>query len=223
MSLAELSNVNKTYPGSDADVPALQDVSLVLDAGEFVAIEGPSGCGKSTLLLTLGGLLRPDTGRVQVGQQNVYQLPAEARARFRSSTVGFVFQQFYLVPYLSVRDNVLAASLGAADSKSNTAARADTLLEQFGLAGRRNHRPGRISTGERQRTALARAMFNQPRLILADEPTGNLDHASADVVLDHLAQFTDSGGAVLLVTHDSRAAERTGRRLRMVGGQLVEL
>jgi ABC-type lipoprotein export system ATPase subunit len=218
--LAELKSVEKTYREQGRKVEALVDVNLTLESGEFVAIEGKSGCGKSTLLLTLGGLLRPDRGAAVVGQQELYSLSAEERAALRARQIGFVFQQFHLVPYLSVRDNVIAASLGLDDGPAGCDARADELLAQFGLIDRQEHLPGKLSTGERQRTALARALLNGPRLILADEPTGNLDAQNARIVLEHLAEFAASGGAVLLVTHDPRAAEYSQRRMKMTAGRL---
>jgi ABC-type lipoprotein export system ATPase subunit len=220
--LAQLQNVNKTYQSTARAVAALAEMTLRLDAGQFVAVCGPSGCGKSTLLLTLGGLLRPDTGQVLIDDQDLYALPANRRARFRARNIGFVFQQFHLIPYLSVLDNVLTARLGLDDPQHDAARqRAERLIDQLGLSERAQHRPGQLSTGERQRTALARALLNQPRLLLADEPTGNLDPANAQVVLGHLEQFARQGGAVLLVTHDGQAAERADRILRLDRGRMV--
>ncbi len=217
--ILDLQQVSKTYRTGDKAVPALQSIDLSLEGGDFVAVRGPSGCGKSTLLLVAGTLLKPDDGVVRIGGDDPYALPAEGRARFRAQQVGFVFQQFHLVPYLSVRDNVLTASL-AVESKDgdDPTKRADALIEQFGLTDRADHVPAELSTGERQRTALARALLNQPRLILADEPTGNLDPDNAAVVLDALSQFAQNGGAVLLVTHDSAAADRAQRVLHMRDG-----
>jgi len=214
-----ISNLVKTYRRAGKEVRAVDGVALAVAPGEFVAVQGPSGCGKTTLLLVAGGLLRPDGGRVAVGGDDPYALSAEGRARFRAARIGFVFQQFHLVPYLSVLDNVLVPSL--AEARPGAAARARGLVERFGLGPRADHRPGELSTGERQRVALARALLNEPRLILADEPTGNLDRASAAVVLDHLAEFAKADGAVLLVTHDPWAAQRATRQVRMETGRLV--
>ena len=156
--LARLEHVTKTYGRLPQQVSALRDFSLQLDAGDFLAVCGSSGCGKTTLLLTLGGLLRPDAGRVIVGDTDLYQLPPNRRAAFPAQHIGFVFQQFHLVPYLSVLDNVLAATLGLnKGSKATQRARAEQLIEQFRLGHRRSHRPSQLSTGERQRVALARA------------------------------------------------------------------
>jgi putative ABC transport system ATP-binding protein len=209
--MLEIHNLSKTYQTTKGPVPVLSDFSLRVDPGEFVAVRGPSGCGKTTLLLAAGGLLRPDEGRVLVNSQDLYRLDAEARARFRAEQIGFVFQQFHLVPYLSLRDNVLTPSL--ARPLLDARQRAEELLARLGLEGRAHHVPAQASTGERQRTALARALLHRPRLLLADEPTGNLDEASGGIVLNHLAEFARAGGAVLLVTHDARAADFAQRTI----------
>ena len=213
-----LENISKTFVGADGPVRALDGVSLKLDRGDFLAIRGPSGCGKSTLLLSAGGLLRPDTGRVLIENQDLYSISHEGRCRLRATTIGFVFQRFHLVPYLSVLDNVLAPSLAL--GRNDAHRRAGELIERFGLASRMHHLPSQLSTGERQRTALARAMLNNPRLILADEPTGNLDPDNGTIVLKCLADFAASGGAVLLVTHDPDAANFAKQSLSMAAGQL---
>ncbi|MCZ7647123.1 MAG: ABC transporter ATP-binding protein [Planctomycetota bacterium] len=199
----------------------LRGASLELGAGEFAALRGASGSGKSTLLWIAGALLAPDGGEVEIAGEKPYALNAEARARFRGRALGFVFQQFHLVPYLSVRDNVLAPRLAHHECDARAAeARADELIERFGLTSRRHHVPSELSTGERQRAALARALLNRPRLLLADEPTGNLDEANARAVFEHLKEFAAGGGAVLMVTHDARAAEQAPRQLTLKEGRL---
>jgi putative ABC transport system ATP-binding protein len=215
-----LENATKVYRGPGKEVRALDDCSLDAAPGEFVAVQGPSGCGKTTLLLVAGGLLRPAGGRVTLDGADPYTLSPEDRARWRSESVGFVFQQFHLVPYLTVLDNVLAASL--ARRSGDAMERARGLLDHFSLTDRADHVPAELSTGERQRVALARALLNQPKVILADEPTGNLDGASADRVLGHLADFASNGGTVLLVTHDPRAAGYAPRTVHMVDGRLTD-
>ena len=218
--MLRLDNLTKVYRGADADVRALDGVSVEAGPGDFVAVQGPSGCGKTTLLLVAGGLLRPDGGRVAFDGQDPYALAPEGRAGFRASQVGFVFQQFHLLPYLTVLDNVLVASLAMPSDGARQ--RAGELIEHLGLAGRAGHVPAALSTGERQRVALARALLNRPRLMLADEPTGNLDRASARAVLGHLAEFAKGGGIVLLVTHDVRAAEYASRTVHMTDGRICE-
>ncbi|MFV0444376.1 MAG: ABC transporter ATP-binding protein [Planctomycetaceae bacterium] len=218
--LLELSHVTKVYSQGSRSVRALDDLSLRVDAGEFVSVIGPSGCGKTTLLLVAGGLLRPDTGAVTVAGLEPYNLPTEARSRFRGQNVGFVFQQFHLVPYLSVRENILSPVL--AWWRGDVHARADELIERFGLAERRHHRPAQLSSGERQRTALARALLHRPQLILADEPTGNLDPANGKLVMETLKQSARDGATVVLVTHDVAAAEQADRTIPLNHGRCVE-
>lgn len=216
--LLDLQHVSKSYRGRENVVHALNDVSLSVDAGEFVGVQGPSGGGKTTLLLVAGALLSPDRGRVLVGNEDPYQLAPDKRARFRSSMIGFVFQQFHLVPYLSVLDNVLAASVPS--GLPNARQRARELIARFRLEHRMHHVPAELSTGERQRTALARALLNRPKLLLADEPTGNIDSENAEAVLKYLAEFARDGG-VLLVTHDARAVEYAHRVARIHDGKLT--
>ncbi len=217
--LLDLSNISKTYESKGRQVQALDHASLAIDGGEFVAVRGPSGCGKTTLLLIAGGLLAPDTGTLTIDGKNPYDMPANERAQFRGSTIGFVFQQFHLVPYLSVLDNVLAPAM--ATGLNGAKDHALELISHFGLEHRVDHVPGQLSTGERQRTALARAMLNKPKILLADEPTGNLDRDNADSVLGFMDEFVKDGGAVLLVTHDDNAAARAGRTETIQDGRLV--
>ncbi len=168
--------------------------------------------------------MAPDSGTVRIGGENPYELPADRRARFRAKHVGFVFQQFHLVPYLNVLDNVLAPSLAADASTPQDSAlreRAEELIAEFGLESRKHHVPGQLSTGERQRTALARALLNGPALLLADEPTGNLDQENAALVLGHFSRFAENGGAVLMVTHDPEAAKTAHRVETIRDGKLV--
>jgi ABC-type lipoprotein export system ATPase subunit len=169
------------------------------------------------LLLAAGGLLRPDAGNVTVAGQDPYALSPEERAKFRAAHIGFVFQQFHLVPYLNVLDNVLVPSLAAPAMRE----RAVELVAQFGLADRAHHVPAQLSVGERQRCALARALLNRPKLLLADEPTGNLDPDNGKLVLAALAGFVQQGGAVLLVTHDERASGVAQRWVRLRQGKVV--
>jgi len=215
--MLKFKNVTKVFNGPQGEVVALSNVSFTVEPGEVVAIRGPSGCGKSTLLLTAGTLLRPTEGDVRVGETNPYALTPNGRSALRSETIGFVFQQFHLVPYLSVLDNVLLPSVvkKTADAKE----RAHQLLNRFGMDHRAHHVPAQLSIGERQRTALARALFNGPKLLLADEPTGNLDPENGEIVLHALKTFAEEGGAVLLVTHDT--TDCATRTLQMKNGSLI--
>jgi ABC-type lipoprotein export system ATPase subunit len=217
--MIEIQHVTKSYAGRGNKVVALEDVSLQANAGEFVAVQGPSGCGKTTLLLAAGGLLAPTSGAVVVNGQNPYALSPENRARFRGATIGFVFQQFHLVPYLSVEHNILVPSIAVPANHAQERARA--LMDHFQLTGRARHVPAELSTGERQRVALARALLNAPKVLLADEPTGNLDGENAEIVLEYLAEFAQGGGTVLLVTHDARATRYAHRTVCLRSGHVV--
>jgi ABC-type lipoprotein export system ATPase subunit len=215
----ELRDIHKTFAGPEQAVRALAGVEMRVGPGEFDAIQGPSGSGKSTLLLIAGGLLQPDAGTACVKGANLYAQSSEARAQLRAERIGFVFQQFHLVPYLTVLENILAPAL--ARSAPDAERRARELAERFGLTPRLRHVPAQLSTGERQRVALARALLHRPALLLADEPTGNLDQASADTVLGFIEEYARDGGAVLLVTHDAQAAARARRRWRLDAGRLA--
>lgn len=220
--LLYVDNVSKSYADGKTKVSAVTNVSLQLSTGDFTAVCGPSGCGKSTLLLMAGALLNPDSGQVIIDGQDPYGLKPDARAEFRARNVGFVFQQFHLVPYLSVLDNILAPAIAITATGRETHERAVHLVERFGLSDRRDHVPAKLSTGERQRVAMARALMNQPKLLLADEPTGNLDQRNAEVMLGYLSEFAARDGAVLLVTHDYRAVTYAKRVISLERGRIVE-
>lgn len=214
------TGLGKTYAGSGSSVVALDGVSLQVNSGEFVAVCGPSGCGKSTLLLILGLLLRQDEGILELSGHDTEKIPGQKKPSFRAEHIGFVFQDFHLIPYLSVMDNVMVPAL--AKAVDGAADRARMLLEEMGLANRHQHLPSALSAGERQRTALVRALLLQPKLILADEPTGNLDSENADTVLAHLASYAESGGAVVMATHDTEAMLRAGRKIQLNNGVQVD-
>jgi len=218
--MLEFKNVSKWFDGPEGKVTALNDVCLSISQGEFLAVRGPSGCGKTTLLLTAGGLLRPSAGQVSLDGYDPYELSPEKRSKMRAGMIGFVFQQFHLIPYLTVRQNILAPSLALPAKEADKRAR--ELVGHFGLDDRASHLPAQLSTGQRQRTALARALLNKPKIILADEPTGNLDEGNADIVFGYLSQYVAEGGCVLLVTHDVRAAAHATRTLQMVDGRLIQ-
>jgi len=206
-AILQLDAIRKTYTRRNAVISALQDVSLKVDAGDFKVVHGPSGSGKTTLLLIAGGLLAPDSGSAEVSGKSLYAMTPESRAVFRARSIGYVFQQFHLIPYLSVLENVLAPSLAETESSNGHAgairARAEELVSHFGLSHRSCHSPSELSTGEKQRVALARALLNRPALLLADEPTGNLDEKNAAIVIDYMKEFARERGAVLVATHDS--------------------
>jgi len=217
--MIQLEQVSKVYRSHREEVHALDELSLEIEEGEFVAVLGRSGSGKSTLLSLIGGLSLPSSGRLVVAGRELPKLRPAERAAFRASHIGFVFQMFHLLPYLSVLDNVaLAAPNG---SHHEYLERANELLSQFGLDARRRHRPSELSAGERQRVAMARALLNKPQLLLADEPTGNLDAENTGALLDLLDRFHAAGGTILLATHDEMAAQRAGRQVRLDRGRRV--
>ena len=216
--MIELQNTSKVFATPQGDVRALDDASLQIDDGEFVAICGPSGCGKSTLLSLVGGLALPTSGTVTVAGQPICQLSPAERATFRADNLGFVFQLFHLLPYLTILDNVVVAATPR--TKASAPQRAEELLVRLGLGDRLGHRPGELSVGQRQRVAMARALLNRPPLLLADEPTGNLDPENAASVLDLLSEYQAEGGTILLVTHETYAAERAKRQVQMSEGRI---
>lgn len=215
-----LTGVGKTYQRGDEYVQVLVDFDFTLDAGEFVVVTGPSGAGKSTLLHIAGGLDAPDSGTVAVAGEDMWAMSAAARAAFRRRNLGFVFQFFNLVPMLTAVENVsLPLVLDGMPARSADA-RAKDLLDRVGLGDRAWHRPAELSGGQMQRVAVARALVAHPSMILADEPTGNLDSHSSSEVLDLLRSLSEEGGtAVVMVTHDPAAATYGSRELHLVDGR----
>jgi len=216
----QLKGVGKTYRRGGEQLDVLVDFDFTLDAGEFVVVTGPSGAGKSTLLHIAGGLDAPDSGTVSVSGRDVWSMSTGARAAFRRRKLGFIFQFFNLVPMLTAVENVsLPLVLDGVPARSADA-RAEELLERVGLGDRARHRPSELSGGQMQRVAVARALVARPSIILADEPTGNLDSHSSTEVLDLLRSLSDEdGAAVVLVTHDQTAERYGTRRLNLVDGR----
>jgi putative ABC transport system ATP-binding protein len=217
-----LEGVERRYERGGTTVHALRGVDLTIGAGELLAVEGPSGSGKSTLLQLLGALDSPTAGRIEFDGTPLAGAGDGVLTRLRSRSIGFVFQQFNLIPTLTARENVEIAMVPAKVAPAERRARAAGLLDQVGLADRADHLPSRLSGGEQQRVAIARALANRPRVILADEPTGNLDTKTAYEVVDVLARLSeDEGVTVVIVTHDDEVAQRTRRRVRLRNGEVV--
>jgi ABC-type lipoprotein export system ATPase subunit len=217
--MLELINIIKSYKKGIEKIEVLDGVNFVLKTGEFVAIQGASGCGKTTLLLISGGLLHPDQGLVKVNGKNFYSENSEARASFRAKNFGFVFQQYHLVPYLTTYENILLPAL--AFNTKNEVKKSNELMEFLGLTERADHLPAELSAGEKQRIALARAFLHSPKVIFADEITGNLDEENSRIVIDALISYKNQGGAVLFVTHDSDKARAADKILRIENKHLV--
>jgi putative ABC transport system ATP-binding protein len=214
--LVQVQDISKTYSG----VRALDTVTFEVQAGEWIAIMGPSGSGKTTLINILGGLDKPTSGRAIVDGVNLGNLGERELTRYRAEKIGFVFQGFYLVPYLSAVENVMLAQYFHSTADEKEAAEA---LVRVGLGDRLEHLPSRLSGGEQQRVALARALINHPKLILADEPTGNLDEANEQVVLDLLRELHRSGHTILLVTHSPEIGRMADRRIELAHGRLMHI
>ena len=216
----ELRQVSRTYPGA-VPVHALRSVDLRIDAGEFVSVTGPSGSGKSTLLGMIGLLDRPTSGAITVGGEDVTRASDRRRTMLRGEVLGFVFQQFHLIPHLTASGNVETALLYRGLRPSKRRKLAHAALARVGLSPRADHRPTELSGGEQQRVALARAIVAEPQIVLADEPTGALDSTNANNILEVLASLVDERTAVVMVTHNTDLAERADRQIRMGDGAIV--
>ena len=220
--MLRMENVTKTYWLRRQTVVALDEATLDIPAGDFVSLVGPSGSGKSTLLLMLGGMLSPTSGRVLLDGQSLYDVNSDGRARLRKGNMGFVFQTFNLIPYLSALENVQIPLYLAGSAVDQQKDRAVAVLERVGLGDRLNHKPAELSVGQQQRVALARMLANDPHVILADEPTGNLDPETSAQIIGFFEEFHDEGRTIVMVTHDPRAAARASRVLKLAAGKIVD-
>jgi putative ABC transport system ATP-binding protein len=219
--LLELDTVSRVYGTGDAKVYALRDVSLRIMPGDFVSIVGPSGSGKSTMLGLLGCLDVPTSGTIVVGGKTVTGLDDAERTEVRGRTIGFVFQQFHLIPHLDATANVETALLYRGLSRAERRQRAMDALDSVGLSRRHDHRPVQLSGGEQQRVALARALVTEPKILLADEPTGALDSQNAEIVMELLSNLQAPERAVVIVTHASEVADAAARKVSMLDGRIV--
>jgi len=221
MAIIATQSLVKHYGRGRKEVSGLAGVDLTVSKGDYVALVGPSGSGKTTLLLSLGGLIRPTSGKVTIDGTSIYDLKPAARIELRRSKIGFLFQTFNLIPYLTALENTQVPLMIAGKNREEQETIAQSVLERVGLGDRLHHKPSELSIGQQQRVALARTLANSPSMILADEPTGNLDPATVDSVASMLRELNDEGITIVMVTHDPRMAEHAGRVERLVDGKIV--
>ena len=219
-ALIELAGIERVFRLGDSEVHALHELDLRIDAGEYVAVMGPSGSGKSTLLNLLGLLDRPTAGTYHLEGRDITTLSPQEQAQVRSQRIGFVFQSFHLVPRLTAAENIALPMMLAGVPPAERAKRVAQALDDYGLTDRSHHRPDQLSGGQRQRVAIARATIMQPAMILADEPTGNLDRATGDEVIRLLEELNTRGVTLIVVTHDAALGKRARRRLDMEDGMI---
>jgi putative ABC transport system ATP-binding protein len=222
MSTIQVEDLTKQYGNGDATVLAIRDMNFGVASGEWIAIMGESGSGKSTLLTVMGALNSPAGGKYWVDKIDVYALGQEERADFRRNYLGFVFQSFHLIPYLTVRENVALPLTPVRVKEKEKRAMADRALDRVGLAAKGHRLPSQISGGEQERVAIARALVNKPPILLADEPTGNLDTKTTREVMNLLKELNSDGMTIIMVTHNHECARYAGRVLRLSDGRLVE-
>jgi len=221
MSLISINKINKTYGSGEAIVAAIANVSFEIESGEFISVMGESGAGKSTLLSVLGGMNTPTSGSYQVDGMDIYALHSEQRADFRREYLGFIFQSFYLIPYLSVMENVLLPLVNTPKKPQEKAEMALQALAWVGLENKADRLANRISGGEMERAAVARAIVNKPPILLADEPTGNLDSRNSNEVMQLLQQLNTDGATVIMVTHSAECAGYANRQIEVQDGRVV--
>ncbi|MGB3472787.1 MAG: ABC transporter ATP-binding protein [Erythrobacter sp.] len=218
--MIELQAIERRYRSDEVETTALAGIDLAIAEGEFVAIMGPSGCGKSTLLNTLGTIDRPTSGQYLFGDRDLAQLPESDLARFRAASLGFVFQSFNLIDELTIEENV-ALGLAYRKDVGDRKARVAAAMDRIGIAHRARHFPHQLSGGQQQRAAIARAIVGDPKLILADEPTGNLDTANGEQVMNILTTLNESGATIVMVTHSPSHADIAKRRIDMLDGRII--
>ena len=219
--MIRLENIQRRYISDDVETTALHDIDLEVAQGEFLAIMGPSGCGKSTLLNTLGAVDRPSGGRYLFGERDLAALGETALARFRGETLGFVFQSFNLIDELTIAENIELGLIYRKDRQTDRRARVAAAMDKVGIAHRAQHYPHQLSGGQQQRAAIARAIVGAPKLILADEPTGNLDTQNGQQVMDILSGLNAEGATIVMVTHSPSHADMAKRRIDMLDGRIV--
>ncbi|MEM2018091.1 MAG: ABC transporter ATP-binding protein [Candidatus Pacearchaeota archaeon] len=222
MSIVKLDKVCKTYELGKVKVPAVREVSLEIEEGDFIAIMGPSGSGKSTLMNLIGALDVPTAGKIFFKDKNIASISESALAKLRGKKIGFIFQQFNLIPTLTAKENVMLPMIFQGIPAEEREKKAENLLEKVGLSKRANHKPKELSGGEQQRVAIARALANDPEIILADEPTGNLDSKTGKEILEILKKLNKEGKTIIIVTHDSNIAKSAKKIIYIKDGKVVK-
>lgn len=216
MEMIKIKNLTKVYRKGEQNFVALNDVTLNIEKGSFMSVTGHSGSGKSTLLNAIGGLVHPDSGSVYFNGKDIYSAGTKALNQYRKEKVGFVFQQFHLVPYLSVAENILMSC-----REKSHAGKLNRLLEECALSAQKDKYPSELSVGEKQRAAFIRAIISGPELLLADEPTGNLDPENSTILLNMIKEFNSNGGTVILVSHDPAVSSFAGNTVKLEKGKII--
>lgn len=211
--ILKASDISKSYSSDKNRIKVVDNYNIDLFSSEFVSLTGPSGCGKTTILMIIGCLLKPDHGTVEIDGLDIYSMNSSRIAEQRSKKIGFIYQDFKLIPYLTIKENILCSSL--VNDCGNLEDKANDLILRLGLNHRVNHRPEQLSAGEKQRTAIARALLMEPRLIIADEPTGNLDKKNSSLVIEALKHYSDEGACVIMVSHDEDVKKSSDRHIQM--------
>ena len=211
--ILKASDISKSYNSDKNRIKVVDNYNIDLFSSEFVSLTGPSGCGKTTILMIIGCLLKPDHGTVEIDGLDIYSMNSSRIAEQRSKKIGFIYQDFKLIPYLTIKENILCSSL--INDVGNLEDKANDLILRLGLNHRVNHRPEQLSAGEKQRTAIARALLMEPKLIIADEPTGNLDKKNSSLVIEALKHYSDEGACVIMVSHDEDVKKSSDRHIQM--------
>ena len=211
--ILKASDISKSYNSDKNRIKVVDNYNIDLFSSEFVSLTGPSGCGKTTILMIIGCLLKPDHGTVEIDGLDIYSMNSSRIAEQRSKKIGFIYQDFKLIPYLTIKENILCSSL--INDVGNLEDKANDLILRLGLIHRVNHRPEQLSAGEKQRTAIARALLMEPKLIIADEPTGNLDKKNSSIVIEALKHYSDEGACVIMVSHDEDVKKSSDRHIQM--------
>ncbi|MAP16929.1 MAG: ABC transporter [Verrucomicrobiales bacterium] len=211
--ILKASDISKSYSSDKNRIKVVDNYNIDLFSSEFVSLTGPSGCGKTTILMIIGCLLKPDHGTVEIDGLDIYSMNSSRIAEQRSKKIGFIYQDFKLIPYLTIKENILCSSL--INDVGNLEDKANDLILRLGLIHRVNHRPEQLSAGEKQRTAIARALLMEPKLIIADEPTGNLDKKNSSLVIEALKHYSDEGACVIMVSHDEDVKKSSDRHIQM--------